>query len=95
MRDIDCPYCDEAQEINHDDGYGFKEDEIYEQECRSCEKSFAYTTSMLFLYTAYKADCLNGGEHDWIEYKRYGLSPENWRRCKGCDYKESAQDKGE
>ena len=33
MKDVECPYCYADQEINHDDGYGFDEDQLYEQEC--------------------------------------------------------------
>jgi len=27
MDDVDCPYCGESQEICHDDGFGYSEDE--------------------------------------------------------------------
>jgi len=64
MNDIDCPYCGKSQQINHDDGYGYEEWEIYEQECGDCGKIFVYTTSISFYYEASKADCKNGGEHD-------------------------------
>ena len=63
MKDIECPYCDEWQDINHDDGYGYAEDDTFEQECSDCEKTFAFTTSIIFNYEANKADCLNDGEH--------------------------------
>ena len=35
MKDVDCPYCKAEQDINHDDGYGYEEDGMYEQECQS------------------------------------------------------------
>ena len=91
MSDVDCPYCGEPQEINHDDGYGYSEDEIYEQECSNCEKTFAYTTSISFYYEATKADCLNGGEHDLrpvIHYPRYWS---NWVRCSMCGHEEKGE----
>jgi ribosomal protein S27E len=62
MSDVTCPYCGKEQEINHDDGQGYKEDEIHQQEC-DCGKTFAYTTSITFSYNASKADCLNGELH--------------------------------
>ena len=65
MNDVNCPYCNAENEINHDDGYGYQEDEIYQQECDSCDKTFTFTTSIIYYYTAEKAECLNGGEHDW------------------------------
>ena len=30
MKDCECPYCGEDQEINHDDGYGYEENGVYE-----------------------------------------------------------------
>lgn len=73
--DIECPYCGKGQEINHDDGYGYSEDETFNQECSDCDKTFVFTTSISFSYNAEKAECLNGGKHDYkpqITYpKRY------------------------
>ena len=60
-----CPYCDEAIEIDHDDGYGYEEDEIFEQECKHCNKVFKYNTDIIYVYTLDKAPCLNGEAHDW------------------------------
>ncbi len=57
-----CPYCGKDNDINHDDGYGYGED-LYEQECSHCEKTFTYRTSISYYYDTYKADCMNGGEH--------------------------------
>lgn len=56
--DVECPYCGEGQEINHDDGYGYEEDRRHEQQCGSCEKHFVFTTSISFYYEAEKADYL-------------------------------------
>jgi len=64
-KDIDCPYCGHYQDINHDDGFGYTEDELHEMECENCEKSFVFTTSIIFHYMGYKADCLNGSEHNY------------------------------
>lgn len=71
MRDINCPYCEAEQDINHDDGYGYEEDEKHQQECNSCGKTFTYTTSIIYCYDAEKADCLNGSDHDWQPSKTY------------------------
>ncbi|NQV38202.1 MAG: hypothetical protein HQ509_09400 [Candidatus Marinimicrobia bacterium] len=75
--DINCPYCGAGQEINHDDGYGYEEGELYEQECPSCNKIFVFDTLITFSYTGYKADCSNGSEHIYegthtypVEYSR-------------------------
>jgi len=83
--DIVCPYCNAKQNIDHDDGYGYEEDKIYEQECIECEKVFAFSTSVIYSYDAWKADCLNGGEHKLEKIIGY---PEelfvNKYRCKVC-----------
>lgn len=65
MSDIKCPYCNYGQEINHDDGQGYTEDEKHQQQCSACDKVFTFTTAISFYYEAFKADCLNGEEHDW------------------------------
>jgi len=92
MSEVQCPYCETGQEINHDDGYGYDEDEIYEQECGDCEKVFAYTTSIHFHYEAAKADCLNDGEH---RYKRSITHPVEFTKmvCRDCgDYRRPTED---
>ena len=71
--DIECPYCGKEQEINHDDGYGYEEDQIHQQQCGDCEKYFTYTTYISFSYTAYKADCLNDSEHTFEPTHTYPL----------------------
>ena len=81
--DTDCPYCGAAVEINHDDGYGYGEDELYQQECPHCEKTFTYTTMIVMYYSAYKADCLNDGVHQYEKTKTH--PPEfAMMRCKMC-----------
>lgn len=84
MRDIECPYCNKDLEINHDDGYGYREGEVYQQECEYCQKNFTYRTSVVLYYSAEKADCLNGGEHD---YKPTLTYPKEYTkmRCSMCD----------
>ena len=82
MRDTECPYCGADVEINHDDGYGYDESDMHQQECE-CGKTFAYFTAIHFTYRTYKADCLNGGEHDYRKTATY--PPEFARlRCKMC-----------
>lgn len=89
MSDVECPYCGEEQEINHDDGYGYEEGRTYEQECADCEKNFAFTTSISFYYDASKADCLNGAEHNYAPVcsTARDIWPD-WKRCKDCDHEE-------
>jgi len=85
MSDVNCPYCKKEQEINHDDGYGYEENEKHEQECRDCQKYFAFTTSIVFHYKADRADCLNGGNH---KYKPTTTVPRQYTRmyCVDCGF---------
>lgn len=70
-KDIQCPYCGEWEEINHDDGYGYSEDTMYEQDCGSCGKTFGFTTSISFYYEPHNVECKNDGKHDWRPTKTY------------------------
>lgn len=83
MKDATCPYCGAEVEINHDDGYGYEEDQIYEQECHECEKVFVYTTWITIHHDAKKADCLNGGEHDYNKTLTYPVRFAKMR-CSVC-----------
>ena len=89
-KDIECPYCEAEQDIDHDDGsYGYGEDEIYVQRCNGCNKKFIYTASIAFYYDAKKAPCQNGGKHNWYIGARYpkGLYS-GYKRCTYCDIEE-------
>ena len=87
--DVECPYCGAGQDICHDDGYGYEEDMLHEQQCPECEKYFTFTTTIIFYYTSQKADCLNGGEHEMID--RPSTFYPDRKLCKNCEY----EDKGE
>jgi len=91
MSDVNCPYCGAEQEINHDDGYGYVEDEVYEQECIECEKIFAFDTGIILVHKAWKADCLNGAKH---KYKPTHTYPKEYTkmRCTDCDHERSCTD---
>ncbi|PCI04590.1 MAG: hypothetical protein COB78_09870 [Hyphomicrobiales bacterium] len=65
MSDVNCPYCGYGNQINHDDGFGYREDEKHQQECSDCEKTFVFTTSISYHYEPEKAICLNGGDHEF------------------------------
>lgn len=81
--DIDCPYCGKGQDIDHDDGYGYAEDEVFNQECSGCGSTFVYTTHMSFSYDAEKAECLNGADH---RFEITTTLPKVFSkmRCSGC-----------
>lgn len=83
MDDVRCPYCGAGQEIGHDDGQGFEEDQRHEQSC-ACGKTFVYTTSIHYYYEVSKADCLNGAAH---RYKMSMTHPRRYTewRCQDCD----------
>ena len=81
--DVNCPYCDAEVTINHDDGYGYSENEKHEQQCDNCKKYFSYTTSILISHHAEKADCLNDGVH---QYELSTTSPREFSHmeCSTC-----------
>ncbi len=84
--DVNCPYCNKGQNINHDDGCGYEEDRRHEQECIFCFKTFVFIIAISYEYEAYKAPCLNGSEHKWS--KNY-IHPAHWpdaKICDDCDY---------
>ena len=71
MSDLNCPYCDAELEVYHDDGFGYDEGVKHQMECGECGKNFVFETSISFYYEPEKADCLNGGEHDWYALCTY------------------------
>jgi hypothetical protein len=81
MSDVNCPYCGEGQEINHDDGYGYAEDRDFEQQCVSCDKVFKFTTSISY---SYKVQCQKE-DHDM---KQFGDQWPDMYECKNCDFYE-------
>ncbi len=83
-QDVECPYCEEWLEINHDDGFGCEEGVKHQMECPRCEKSFVFETSISFDYESEKADCLNDAKHD---YKMTSTCPKEFSkmRCIMCD----------
>jgi hypothetical protein len=83
MTDVECPYCGTGIEICHDDGYGMEEEKLYEWQCHKCDKFFVFRICFDIEHTAYKADCLNGGEHDYKKICEYP-SERTLVRCTMC-----------
>jgi len=81
--DIECPYCGEGLDINHDDGQGYEEGINHQQQCIHCDKNFTFTTTITFSYEAEKADCLNDGEHIWKPTSTYPRCYTNMQ-CESC-----------
>jgi len=87
MSDIKCPYCGHDQDVCHDDGQGYEEDQTHEMCCYECERHFVFHTSISFHYTPKKADCLNGEDHTYeptntypVECTKMACSQCDWRR---------------
>jgi ribosomal protein S27E len=85
VSDVKCPYCEHRQSVCHDDGFGYSEDEAHQLECRNCDKTFVFYTSIHFSYEAYQADCLNGSPHNYERTKTY---PPHFARmrCEDCGH---------
>lgn len=92
MNDIECPYCEEGNIVNHDDGQGYAEDVTHEMDCNTCGKTFVFHTSISYHYSPSKADCLNGAPHRYSEWRKLWINDEHieiqTRRCKDCDHSE-------
>lgn len=68
MYECRCPYCGESMD-DPDDSY--EEGVIYDHECPHCEKNFVFEVSYIRTYSERKADCLNGGKHDFKPTSTY------------------------
>lgn len=88
MKDVECPYCGHEQNIDHGDGYGYEEDEIHDQECSECEKSFGFYTHISFSYDPIKVPCFNGADHGWVAKQSHDWGDGTtsvFYRCEHCD----------
>jgi hypothetical protein len=85
MMDIECPYCGKGLNIDHDCGFGYEEGVTHQMECDHCGKSFVFTTHIMYSYEAEKADCLNGGEHDY-QLSHICMGEYSLMRCSMCDH---------
>jgi len=90
-KDIECPYCGHWQDVNHDDGFGCEQDVNHQMECSECRKSFVFTTSIIYSYSADIADCLNDGEHDY-ELTHTAPKEASEMQCSMCGEKRKLTD---
>lgn len=79
MTSIQCPYCNTAQEICHDEGYGYEEGEKHEQECRECGRYFNFTTAIIYHYEAFCQD-----DHDMDEWEPLRRPNEYFKARRNC-----------
>jgi hypothetical protein len=84
MKDLNCPYCGEGLDVNHDDGFGYDEDAKNEMGCDKCGAYFVFRVIITYDYIPEKADCLNDGNHDFKPTVTY---PKECTRmeCTMCD----------
>ncbi|MDR1939067.1 MAG: hypothetical protein LBQ73_11310 [Tannerellaceae bacterium] len=82
-KDVKCPYCGAEQDIYHVDGQGYEEDVVHSQMCDKCGMTFAFETTKVFYYKAFKADCLNDSPHT---FERTYACPKEFSvmRCSVC-----------
>lgn len=81
MSDVCCPYCGNGQEICHDDGQGYEEDQKHEQECNDCGKYFKFTTSISYSYDVFCED----ESHHVMNTNEY---VDDLYECENCDHYE-------
>lgn len=86
MNELECPYCKTMNEPDHDDGYGYSQDELHQQECNNCGFNFIFQTTIHFSYETKQAKCLNGEEHT---YKLSHTYPRSMSKmvCEVCDHR--------
>ena len=84
METIECPYC--GHEYDYDGDYSFSQDETWEEECPKCEKLFMLTGWYEASFSSEKADCLNGGEHDYKPVKHFPRYWPDMVRCSSCGH---------
>jgi len=89
MSDMQCPYCNADQEVCHDDGRGYSEDEKHEHQCTECDKMFVFRTIISFDYLPSKADCLNGDNHKLI-FRQSWPQVHSRMGCRDCDFERTA-----
>ena len=80
--ELECPYCGYETEVPEE---CYEQDKLHEAQCDGCEKYFTFNVGFHPCYTEYKADCLNGGEHNMSPI--IGLPKEYFKdkfRCGAC-----------
>jgi len=87
--EIVCPYCG----FEHDDSDAMVDDDYHATQkikCEQCDKKFIVEIRRTTRYYSAKADCLNGGEHDWSEWRKAipSLLLREERQCRGCSIRE-------
>lgn len=83
MSYLECPYCEHDCGDCFDDQH--EQDVEYEHECEECGKKFMFTINYYPSFSSNKADCLNGGEHQWEKID--GIPVEMFKdkyRCSQC-----------
>lgn len=95
MDEITCPYCEHTYDLCHDDGAFYNEDYREKDECPECGKIFMVASSISWNFEAEKADCLNGGDHNWEQQR--GVPREHFIgrfTCTQCDDEEHRDEEG-
>lgn len=49
-KDVKCPHCGYEQNIDHDGGIGWTDDEEFDQFCEECEEEFTCQTFVTYSY---------------------------------------------
>lgn len=91
MKDLTCPYCGHEQDVCHDDGQGYEEDVLHEEECYECEKYFTFHTTIIFHYKEFKADCLNDDNHKFKPTRTFPKECTQMK-CQTCEEKREPTD---
>ena len=92
MNEIECPYCEGENKVDHDGGEGYTEDKAHEMECDHCKKNFVFHTQISLYYSPKKADCLNGSPHKFRQWSKLWFNSKlqeiQGRKCIDCETEE-------
>jgi hypothetical protein len=81
---IVCPYC--KRHFSNPEEY-VRNGDVGIIQCCHCEKHIKVEVEYEVSYRSFEAPCMNGGEHDWYKWRKYG-DEKDYRACRICDRRE-------
>lgn len=90
--EIKCPFCGNRAGAN-DDFYDYDCDQFHTiEECGKCGKSYQWLWESKPVFTIKNPECLNDGEHNWIQNNRCYPKKLGWVICRDCGKEEENEE---